>query len=133
MGYGISFNGDCIFDHIQLRTDFNLLLMSLLSGELVVACIGIPLDFYAAARLVVTIDCVSTVLVYLLFNQLFSRRGWDLGTELCQATGFLLTFLGMASINNLVAISVFRYLVIHYANVRELVELSPEYKVIISE
>ena len=48
------------------------------------------------------------------------RRGWDMGSELCQATGFLLTFLGMASINNLVAISVFRYLVIHYANVRTL-------------
>ena len=42
--------GNCTFACIQLRTDFNLLLMSLLSGELVVACIGIPLDFYAAAR-----------------------------------------------------------------------------------
>ena len=46
------FSGNCMLDCIQLRTDFNLLLMSLLSGELVVACIGIPLDFYAAARLV---------------------------------------------------------------------------------
>ena len=40
-----------------------------------------------------------------------------MGSELCQATGFLLTFLGIASINNLVAISVFRFLVIYYANV----------------
>ena len=47
-----------------------------------------------------------------------SRHGWDLGHEVCQVTGFLLTFLGMASINNLVAISIFRYLVIRYANVR---------------
>ena len=40
-----------------------------------------------------------------------------MGADLCQATGFLLTFLGIASINNLVAISVFRFLVIYYANV----------------
>ena len=41
-----------------------------------------------------------------------------MGAGLCQATGFLPTFLGMASIYNLVAISVFRYLVIYFANVR---------------
>ena len=62
------------------------------------------------------------------------RRGWDMGSELCQATGFLLTFLGIASINNLVAISVFRYLVIHYANVRTVTALlRAESKVNISE
>lgn len=77
----------------NLRTDFNLLLMNLLAGELVVAFYGIPVDFYAAAR-----------------------RGWDMGPGLCQFTGFLLTFLGMASINNLVTISIFRYLTIRYVN-----------------
>ena len=41
-----------------------------------------------------------------------------MGHGMCQATGFVLTFLGMASINNLVAISIFRYLVIRFANVR---------------
>ena len=45
------------------------------------------------------------------------RRGWDMGQGMCQTTGFLLTFLGMASINNLVAISIYRYLVISYAKV----------------
>ena len=55
------------------------------------------------------------------YYQLSPRRGWDMGADLCQATGFLLTFLGIASINNLVAISVFRYLVIYYANVRGVV------------
>ena len=40
-----------------------------------------------------------------------------MGPGMCQTTGFLLTFLGMASINNLVAISIYRYLVISYAKV----------------
>ena len=44
---------------LQLRTDFNLLLMNLLSGELVVACYGIPLDFYAAARWVRPVQFLS--------------------------------------------------------------------------
>merc|ERR1739838_532440 len=69
----------------------NLLLMNLLMGELLVAFYGIPLDFLSAAR-----------------------GGWEWGKQVCQATGFLLTMLGMASINNLTAISVFRLLVVSY-------------------
>ena len=35
---------------LQLRTDFNLLLMNLLFGELVISVFGIPVDFLASAR-----------------------------------------------------------------------------------
>ena len=36
------------------------------------------------------------------------RYGWDLGAEMCRATGFILTFFGIAAINNLTIISLFR-------------------------
>jgi len=71
-----------------LRTDFNLLLMNLLFGELFMSVYGIPVDFWAAAR-----------------------NGWDMGTKMCDLTGFLLTMFGMAAINNLTGICLFRYYV----------------------
>ena len=47
----------------------------------------------------------------------FFRFGWDMGSKMCRATGFLLTFLGIASIYNLTVIALFRYLVIEWSNV----------------
>ena len=47
----------------------------------------------------------------------FFRFGWDMGSKMCRATGFLLTFLGIASIYNLTIIALFRYLVIEWSNV----------------
>ena len=47
----------------------------------------------------------------------YFRYGWDLGSPMCQATGFLLTFLGIAAIFNLTAISLFRYYVITWREV----------------
>ena len=40
-----------------------------------------------------------------------------MGSKMCKATGFLLTFLGIASIYNLTVIALFRYLVIEWSNV----------------
>ena len=39
-----------------------------------------------------------------------------MGTKMCNATGFLLTFFGIASIYNLTAIALFRYLVMEWSN-----------------
>ena len=47
----------------------------------------------------------------------YFRYGWDMGSPMCQATGFLLTFLGIAAIFNLTAISLFRYHVITWREV----------------
>ena len=49
----------------------------------------------------------------------YFRSGWDMGSAMCQATGFLLTFLGIAAIFNLTAISLFRYYVITWREVTE--------------
>jgi len=72
-----------------LRTDFNLLLMNLLFGELVMSVFGIPVDFLASAR-----------------------YGWDMGAGMCRATGFILTLFGIAAINNLTSISLFRFFIL---------------------
>ena len=39
-----------------------------------------------------------------------------MGPKMCKATGFLLTFFGIASIYNLTAIALFRYLVMEWSN-----------------
>ena len=44
-----------------------------------------------------------------------------MGSSMCQATGFLLTFLGIAAIFNLTAISLFRYYVITWREVTEVI------------
>ena len=48
-----------------------------------------------------------------------------MGSSMCQATGFLLTFLGIAAIFNLTAISLFRYYVITWREVTEVIHFSP--------
>ena len=55
--------------------------------------------------------------IYLQWS--YFRYGWDMGSAMCQATGFLLTFLGIAAIFNLTAISLFRYYVITWREVTE--------------
>ena len=47
-------------------------------------------------------------------RQINFRYGWDMGSSMCQGTGFILTFLGIGSIYNLTAIAIFRYLVMSW-------------------
>ena len=55
----------------QLRSEFNLLLMNLIVGELLVVVLGHPFDTIAAFQ-----------------------RGWFMGDTVCTAVGFVLTMLG---------------------------------------
>ena len=73
----------------QLKTEFNFLLMNINFSELIMSVFGEPVDFIASLQL-----------------------GWKLGPEFCRVTGFLLTLLGMYSINIFTAISLYRYIVI---------------------
>ena len=56
---------------LQLRTEFNLLLMNLICSELLVSVFGIPVDTLAALQ-----------------------HGWDMGPAFCSVVGFTLTTLG---------------------------------------
>ena len=56
---------------LQLWTEFNMLVLNLLVTELIVASVGLPLEFVAATQF-----------------------GWKMGETACKAFGFLLTFLG---------------------------------------
>ena len=73
----------------QLKTDFNLLLMNITFSELIMSVFGVPVDFTASLQF-----------------------GWKLGEEFCQITGFVLTLLGMYSINIFTAISLYRLIFI---------------------
>ena len=64
-------NFDKILLFLQLWTDFNMLVLNLLVTELIVASVGLPLEFVAAIQF-----------------------GWKMGETACKAFGFLLTFLG---------------------------------------
>lgn len=81
----------------QLKTEFNFLLMNITFCELIMSVFGVPVDFIASAQL-----------------------GWKLGEEFCRVTGFLLTLLGMYSINIFTAIALYRYIFIKQ-NVRIIV------------
>ncbi|XP_023330884.1 green-sensitive opsin-3 [Eurytemora carolleeae] len=72
----------------KLRTDFNLLLFNLVVAETGIGIFGIITDFVATAR-----------------------HGWDMGKDFCIFTGFALTLFGMASVNNLLNIALFRWAV----------------------
>ena len=72
----------------KLRNNFNLLLMSLLVGELVTAITGIPVEFVAALRFE---QKNSIAEIFLFIN---CRGGWDLGEFPCISLGFMMTFLG---------------------------------------
>ena len=65
----LNFNKILLFS--QLWTDFNMLVLNLLVTELIVASVGLPLEFVAAIQF-----------------------GWKMGETACKAFGFLLTFLG---------------------------------------
>ena len=56
---------------LQLRTEFNLLLMNLITSELLVSVFGIPVDLVAALQ-----------------------HGWAMGPAFCSVVGFTLTTLG---------------------------------------
>ena len=73
----------------QLKTEFNFLLMNITFSELIMSVFGVPVDFTASLQL-----------------------GWKLGSEFCRVTGFLLTLLGMYSINIFTAIALYRYIFI---------------------
>ena len=73
----------------QLKTEFNFLLMNITFCELIMSVFGVPVDFTASAQL-----------------------GWKLGEDFCRVTGFLLTLLGMYSINIFTAIALYRYIFI---------------------
>ena len=57
--------------HLQLWTDFNMLVLNLLVTELLVSTIGLPMEFVAAYQ-----------------------YGWKMGETVCKASGFLFTVLG---------------------------------------
>ena len=63
--------------------------MNITFSELIMSVFGVPVDFTASLQL-----------------------GWKLGEEFCQVTGFLLTLLGMYSINIFTAISLYRFIFI---------------------
>ena len=85
----------------QLKTEFNFLLMNITFSELIMSVFGVPVDFTASLQL-----------------------GWKLGAEFCQVTGFLLTLLGMYSINIFTCISLYRYIFIQQ-NVSKVSSNSP--------
>ena len=74
---------------LQLRTDFNYLLLNLILTELAVSCLGIPVDAVASYQ-----------------------QGWKMGEAICQVVGFCLTFLGMNVMLSLMCVSVFRWTVL---------------------
>ena len=74
----------------QLQTEFNFLLMNITVSELIMSAYGVPVDFVAAFQL-----------------------GWKLGKEFCLVTGFILTLLGMYSINIFTSIAIYRLIAVH--------------------
>ena len=62
----------------------------------------IPLGFF---------EVKPSLLVLRNYPKNYFRNGWDMGTKMCDLTGFLLTMFGMAAINNLTGICLFRYYV----------------------
>ena len=67
--YIISINERYLY--LQLRTDFNYLLLNLILTELAIAGLAIPVDAIASFQL-----------------------GWKMGWLMCQIVGFSMTFLG---------------------------------------
>ena len=64
--------------------------MNITVSELIMSVYGVPVDFVAAFQL-----------------------GWKLGKEFCLVTGFILTLLGMYSINIFTSIAIYRLIVVH--------------------
>lgn len=76
---------------LQLRTDFHLLLLSLIVGELLLTVYGIPMDAGASYRSSTQQPVQSTSMVLRVW---LCRFGWKFGRNLCIATGFIHTCLG---------------------------------------